>query len=72
VAVFNYSERLPLPPTFSTESLPGEQTEVFNIREIKSINRRPVESDGDCAPATILATNNWLNWNWDLDNPNDS
>jgi hypothetical protein len=32
----------------------------------------PVESDEDSAPENILDTEDWLNWNGDLDNPNDS
>jgi hypothetical protein len=28
--------------------------------------------DDDSAPECILDTNEWLNWNGDLDNPNDS
>ena len=31
----------------------------------------PVESDNDCAPQSISDTEDWLNWNGDLDNPND-
>jgi len=36
------------------------------------MNRHPVGSDEDSAPEIISDTNDWLNWNGDLDNPNDS
>jgi hypothetical protein len=29
------------------------------------------ERHEDSAPETISDTKNWLDWNWDLDNPND-
>jgi hypothetical protein len=32
----------------------------------------PVESDNGCAPESISDTEDWLNWNGDLDNPNNS
>jgi len=44
----------------------------LNVRRIRRINRHPVESDEDSAPESISDTNDWLNWNGDLDNPNDS
>jgi hypothetical protein len=31
-----------------------------------------VESKKDCAPERISYTEDWLNWNRDLENPNDS
>jgi len=39
---------------------------------MKQIDRHPAESDEDCSPESISDTENWLNWNGDLDNPNDS
>jgi len=36
------------------------------------VNHHPVESDEDSAPERISDTNDWLNWNGDLDNPNHS
>jgi hypothetical protein len=39
---------------------------------MRSINHHPVESDEDSAPESISDTDHWLNWNGDLDNPNDS
>jgi hypothetical protein len=44
----------------------------LNVRRIRRINRHPVESDEDSAPERISDTEDWLNWNGDLDNPNDS
>jgi hypothetical protein len=44
----------------------------LNARRIPRINRHPVESDEDSAHESILETEDWLNWNADLDNPNDS
>jgi hypothetical protein len=35
-------------------------------------NSHPVESDENSAPESISDTDDWLNWNGDLDNPNDS
>jgi hypothetical protein len=45
---------------------------VLNVRRIKRIDRHPAESDEDSSPESISDTENWLNWNGDLDNPNDS
>jgi len=38
---------------------------------MKRIDRHPAESDEDSSPESISDTENWLNWNGDLDNPND-
>jgi len=71
-AAFKLSERSPLPPASSAKDLPGGRTEILNVRQIRRINRHPVESDNDSAPESISDTDDWLNWNGDLDNPNDS
>jgi len=71
-AAFKLSERSPLPPALSAKDLPGGRTQILNVRQIRRINRHPVESDDDSAPETISDTDDWLNWNGDLDNPNDS
>ena len=71
-AAFKLSERSPLPPPLTAKDLPGERTQILNVRRIRRINRYPVESDEDTAPERISDTENWLNWNGDLDNPNDS
>jgi len=70
-AAFKLSERSPLPPALSAKDLTGGRTQILNVRRIRS-NRHPVESDDDSAPETISDTDDWLNWNGDLDNPNDS
>jgi len=71
-AAFKWSERSPLPPALSAKHLPGGRTQIFNVRRLRIINRHPVESDNDSAPEIISDTDDWLNWNSDLDNPNDS
>jgi len=71
-AALTLSERSPLPTALSTKDLSGGQTQIFNVCQICRINRHPVESDEDSAPERILDTENWLTWNGDLDNSNDS
>jgi len=71
-AVFKLSERSPLPPALSAKDLPGGRTQILNVRRIRRINRHPVESDDDSTPESISDTHDWLNWNGDLHNPNDS
>jgi len=71
-AAFKLSERSPLPPALSAKDLSGGRTQILNVRRIRRINRHPVESDDDSAPESISDTKHWLNWNGDLDNPNDS
>jgi len=70
-AAFKLSERSPLPPTLSAKDLPGGRTQILNVRRILRINRHPVASDNDSAPGSISDTEDWLNGNGDLDNPND-
>jgi hypothetical protein len=71
-AAFKLSERTPLPPALSAKDLPGGRIQILNVRQIPRINRHPVESDDDSAPESISDTDDWLNWNGDLENPNDS
>jgi hypothetical protein len=71
-AAYKLSERSPLPPALSAKDLPGGRTLILNVRRSRRINRHPVESDEDSAPTSISDTDDWLNWNGDLDNPNDS
>jgi len=71
-AAFKFSERSPLPPALSAKDLPGGQTQMLSVCQIWRINRHPVESDEDSAAENISDTENWLNWNGNLDNPNDS
>jgi len=70
-AAFKLSERSPLPPALSAKDLLGGRTQILNVRQIRTINHHPVESDDDSAPESISDTDDWLNWNGDLDNPND-
>jgi len=71
-AAFKLSERSPLPPALSAKDLPGGRTQILNVRRIRRINRHPVESDDDSTPESILDTDDCLNRNGDLENPNDS
>jgi hypothetical protein len=71
-AAFTLSERSPLPPLLSGKDLRGGQTQILNVRRIRRINLHPVERDEDSAPESISVTEDWLNWNGDLDNPKDS
>jgi len=72
VAAFKLSERSPLPPALSANDLPGGRTQILKIRRIRRINRHPMESDEANAPESISNTEDWLNWNRDFDNPNDT
>jgi len=54
------------------KDLPGGQTQIINVRRIRKINRHPVKSDEESPPESISDIKDWLNWNGDLDNPNDS
>jgi hypothetical protein len=69
---FKLSERSPLRPALPANDLPGRWTQILNVRSIRIINCHPVESGEDSAPESIPDTDEWLNWNRDLDNPNDS
>jgi len=71
VAAFKLSERSPLPPPLSAQDLSGGQTQILNVHRIQRMNCHPLESDGDTAPKSILDTEDWLDWNGNLDNPND-
>jgi len=64
-------EKSLVPPALSAKKLPGGRTQVLNIRWIKRIDRQPAESDEDSSPESISDTDNLVNWNADLDNPND-
>jgi len=67
---FKLSERSPLPPALSAKDLPGGRTQILNIRRIRRFNRHPVVSDKDSAQESISDTDDWLNWNGDLDSTN--
>jgi hypothetical protein len=43
----------------------------LNVRQLKQIDRHSGASDDNSSPESITDTENWLNWNWDLDDPNE-
>jgi hypothetical protein len=63
-------EKSPVSPALSANYLTGGRTQIWNIRRIRPVNRHPAESDEDSSPESISDTENWLNWNGDLDIPN--
>jgi hypothetical protein len=69
---FKLLERSPLPPPLSPKDLPGGQTQILNVHQIRRINGHLVECDKDSTPERILDTEDWLTWNGDLDNSNGS
>jgi len=71
-APLKLSEKSPVPPALSAKDTPGGRRQILNVHQIKRIDRHPEESDEDSSPKSISVTENWLNWNGDLDNPNDS
>jgi len=71
-AAFKLSERSPLPLALSAKDLPGGRTQILNVRQIQRIKCHPVESDEKSTPESISDIHDWLNWNGDLDKPNDS
>jgi hypothetical protein len=66
------SAKSPVPPALSAKDLPGGRNQVLNVRRIKRIDRHPAKSDEDSSPESISDTKNFLNWNGDLDHPNES
>jgi len=71
-ATFKLSERSPLRPALSANDLPGGRSQILNVCRIRTINRHEVGSDEASAPESISDNKDWLNWNGDIDNPNDS
>jgi len=71
-AAFLLSGWSPLPPPVSAKDFLGGQTRILIGRRIWRINRHPVESDEDSAPESISDSDDWQDWNGDIDNPNDS
>jgi hypothetical protein len=71
-AAFKLSERSPLPPALSSNDLPGGRTQLLNFHRIQRINSHPVDSDKHCATERSTDTDDWVNWNGDLHNPNDT
>jgi len=71
-AAFKLSERSPLPPALSAQNLPEGRTEILNVSRIRRIDRHPAQSNEGSAPESIWDTENWLNWNYNLDDPHGS
>jgi hypothetical protein len=71
-AAFKLSEKSLVPPALFAMDLQGGRTQVLNVRLIKRVDPHPAESVEDGSPESISDTENWLNWNGDLDNPNNS
>jgi hypothetical protein len=45
---------------------------MLNVCQIRRLNRYPVDHNEDNAPENISPTEDWLNWNCDMDYPNDT
>jgi len=60
-AAFKLSERSPVPPAISAKDLPGGQTQVLNVRQIKQIDHPSAECEEDSSPESISDTEDWLN-----------
>ena len=71
-AAFKLSEKSSLPPALSAKDLTGGQTQILNVCQIWRINHHPVASDRDSAPESISDTEDLLNWNGIMDNPNET
>jgi len=71
-AAFKFSERSTVRPPFTAKDLAIGQTQMLLVRRIRRINLHPVDHGEDSEPEIISDTEDWLNWNGDLDNPNDS
>jgi len=71
-AAFKLSERSPFPPAVSAKDLPRGRNRVLIICRIERIDRHPVKSNEVSALESISNTENWLNRNADLDDPNNS
>jgi len=69
-AAFKWLERSPQPPALSAKDLLGAPTQLVNEGWIQTNDQHPAESDENSAPESISDTENWLNWNGDLDNWN--
>jgi hypothetical protein len=69
-AALKLSERSPFPPALAAKDLPGGRTQILNVCPIRRINRHPVRSDEDSPPESISNTEDWINWNGNLENPN--
>jgi hypothetical protein len=57
---------------FVCKGPPWRTNRNLNVRRSRRVNHHPVKSDEDGAPESISDTDDWLKWNGDLDDPNDS
>jgi hypothetical protein len=57
-AAFELSEISPLAPALSARGLPGGETELLKVCQIRRIDRHPAESDKDSAPDRTFETEN--------------
>jgi len=48
------------------------RTPILNVHWSWRFNCHPFNTDKHSAPESIFDTENWLPWNGDVDNPNDS
>jgi len=71
-AAFKLSERSQLPATLSAMDLTGGRTQVLNVCRIGRIDHYSAKCDDDSAAESISDTENWLDCNVDLDDPNAS
>lgn len=69
-ASLKLSDRSHRVPALSAKNLPWRWTEIWNVNEIRKINRHPAGSGEDTSPERISDTEDWLNSNGDIDNPN--
>jgi hypothetical protein len=67
---FKLSERTPLPPALSAMNLPGGQTKVLNVHDIRQINCHPSKSEDDRAAESNSHTERWPILKGNVDNPN--
>jgi hypothetical protein len=59
-------------PAWSAEDLPAGRTQLLNVCGIWRIDHHPAERDEESSPETIADTENLINWNGELNYPNDS
>jgi len=71
-AAFKSSGGYPLPAPLSAKELHGGRTKILNACRIRRINCHQAERDEGCAPESISDTEDWLDWNGVLNDPNDS
>ena len=71
-AAFKLSERSTMPPVLFAKDLAGGWTQIFNVPEIRTLNRHPVECDENRPHRSISDTEKFLSCNCDLNDPHDS